>query len=722
MKKVFLIFGAIFLTVVVAVSAVLLLIDPNQFKPVLVQQTKQLTGLDLVIDGDLGWSIYPSLGLSLGKTELKNPEAFQSENLLKIDSINVDISLLPMLSKELVIGDVSMDGAEIRLETLKNGQSNLDFLTGQATGNNKQEETVSPVDPADEQAAPDSSAEEREQLRAWDVRLAGISITNALLEVSNKATGEHTKLYDVGLTVSEFAADKWTWVTFAAKGRNNQQTFAADGQAQLKLNQQLSDYALKNIQLEASFTDPATEIRSATLALDTFEFGHPGEVTFSVQGLSAGTDIALQGKGILTAEQMLTYLTIENLTLESRLEGKSLPQSPLQVNMDSSLTFDLNQQQLTLELDKLKANDIVLDGQSEVTLADVPRIRLSLHSPDVDVDEFLGLNKPGATDTAPESEQSATAPVASDTVAAQPQQEPDLSALKALDVKGDIRIDKFKASNARMQNLKLRVMINRGIVDISSFESQLYQGRIKATARLDARNTPATYRVSKQIKGVKVLPLLQDVADSEVLEGTGNIDADVKGHGLTPAGIQQNLRGTVDINFADGAVNGINVAQLIRTNYAKLKGESVAETDQAQKTDFTALTATIDLNDGIADTSNLHMQSPLLRIQGKGRANYIVQTTDFLVNTSLVGTLEGQGGKDIDELNNVTIPLRIKGPWASPSFSIELAEILKQKEAQRLKEKARQEAERGLKNLLGDKAGEDETKALTDKLLNKLFN
>jgi AsmA protein len=719
MKKVFLILGAVFLTVVVAVAAVLLLIDPNQFKPVLVQQTKQQTGLELVIDGDLQWSLYPSIGLSLGKTELKNPKAFHSDNLLKIDSINVDIALLPMLSKELVIGDVTMDGAEIHLETLSNGQSNLDFLTGQAN-----RDAAPQVKPQDKQIAESpASGEERGQIRAWEVQLAGVSITNALLEITNEATGEHTKLYDVDLSVSEFAADKWTGVTFAAKGRSNQQTFTVDGMAQLKLNKQLSNYALKDVDLEASFNDPSTEITSAQLTLDVFEPGHASQMTLSLEGQSAGTRMNLQGNGKLTIDKALNRVSVDDLTLESSLKGESLPQSPLEVNMDSSLTFDLNQQQLTLVLDKLTASDIALDGRSEVTLGAVPKIRFSLHSPDIDADKFLGLNKPGAADKAAESDKSAVVPESGEAAGAgQSQSEPDLSVLKTLDVKGDIRIDKFKASNARMQKVKLQASINRGVVDITSFESELYRGNIKATAHLDARKVPATYRVNKQITGVKVLPLLKDVAGSEVLEGTGNINVAVKGHGLTPAGIQQNLSGTVDINFADGAVNGVNVAQLIRTNYARLKGEPVAETDEAQKTDFTALTARINLKGGVAETSNLHMQSPLLRIQGEGRADYIAQTIDFLVNTSLVGTLEGQGGKDIDELNNVTIPLRVKGPWASPGFSIELAEILKQKEAQRLKQKAKEEAERGLKNLLGDKAGEDETKALTDKLLNKLFN
>ncbi|MEF1231567.1 AsmA family protein, partial [Vibrio fortis] len=116
----------------------------------------------------------------------------------------------------------------------------------------------------------------------------------------------------------------------------------------------------------------------------------------------------------------------------------------------------------------------------------------------------------------------------------------------------------------------------------------------------------------KAIKGVKVQPLLVDVANNDMLEGTGNIDVNVSGKSLTPTGIKQNLVGTIAINFADGAVNGINVAQLIRENYAKIKGEKYDESEDVQKTDFSAMKATLKVDKGWVSTNDLSAQSPLL--------------------------------------------------------------------------------------------------------------
>jgi AsmA protein len=241
--------------------------------------------------------------------------------------------------------------------------------------------------------------------------------------------------------------------------------------------------------------------------------------------------------------------------------------------------------------------------------------------------------------------------------------------------------------------------------------ANLYQGTIQATAQLDATKVPATYSAKKSVKGVQVLPLLKDVLNNEMLQGTGNIDVDVKGRSLTPTGIQQNLVGTVNINFADGAVNGINVAHLIRSNYAKIKGNKVDD-DPVKKTDFSAMTATLKLNKGEVTTNNLAMQSPLLRIRGEGKANYLQQTVDFLVSTSVVGTLEGQGGKDIDELRDVTIPINISGQWSDPKFKLVFDDVLRQK--------AEKEIDRGLEKL-GVEIKDEKTKKAVDGLLKSLF-
>lgn len=707
MKKLFIFIAIIIGVLISAVLALVLLVNPNQFKPLIVEQAKKQTGLDLVIEGNIGWSFFPSIGFELGRTELRNPQGFTTANLFKVEQVGIDISVMPLLDKQLEIGNISLNGAEFHLETLKDGRSNLDSLTQPAASQTTQ--ASSDEKPSPNAQNSDNSASPAQE---WSINLAGISVENALLEIQDRKAGTHTKLYDVALNLSEFAVDQWTSMTFAAKGKNNQQNFAATGRAEFKLAAGFKEYALKNIVLDTNFNDPSNQIDAAKVELATFEFDKANDLSFSVKGKAADLALDAQGSAQLTVDKAISLVKVDKLTLDANLEGASLPQNPMKVGLSSDVSFDITKGYLNVLLNKLTANALIFDGDANVTLADIPKIRFNLHSPNIDLDEFLGST---TAEPAGKPVGGSTQPAASTTdkaATATPEIEPDLSALKTLDVKGVVVIDKFKASNAHLQNVKTNFSVNRGIADLVSFTSDLYQGSIQATARLDATKTPATYSVKKNINGVKVLPLLKDVANSEMLEGTGNFDVDVKGQSLTPTGIKKNLVGTVKINFADGAVNGINIAHLIRSNYAKIKGKKV-ESDAVQKTDFSAMTATLTLNKGEVSTNNLAMQSPLLRIRGEGKANYLDETLDFLVSTSIVGSLEGQGGQDIDELRDVTIPINVSGKWADPKFKLVFDDVLKQK--------AQKEIDRGLEKL-GVEIKDEKTKKAVDSLLKGLFN
>ncbi|WGW01190.1 AsmA family protein [Vibrio sp. YMD68] len=735
MKKLFLFIAIPLFVVFIAIAALIFLVNPNQFKPLIIDQAKQQTGLDLVIEGDISWQFFPSIGFELGKTELRNPKGFSQPNLFKVETIGVDVSVMPLFNQQLEIGNVTLDGAEFYLETLTSGKRNIDALT-QAPSDSSQvgkadtapaKEGLASSEPS--AASQTTSNQDESSPTPWIINLAGVTVSNAVLEIQDHQAGSLTKLYDVSLGLSQFEFDNWTIATFAAKGQNNQQKFAAKGQAEFKLASGFSHYALKNIDLEASFNDPQNSIESAKIGLDTFEFDAVNNLTYAVTGNAAGLDLNMKGSAQLNIDSAISKVLLNQLTLDATFGGESLPQSPMKVDMASDLSFDLTKSHLQFVLEKLTANAIELDGEANITLLDIPKVRFNLHSPNIDLDEFLGLGNAQAStqkgsDTTTETSSNKTESdgKAAKTSPTKPSDqtvevEPDLTALKTLDVKGSIVIDKFKANNASMQDVSAQFSVNRGIAELTSFSSKLYGGSIAASAKLDARQSPATYTAKKRIKGVKVLPLLRDVAQNETLEGTGNIDVDVKGKSLTETGIKKNLVGTIDINFEDGAVNGINVAQLIRVNYAKIKGEKVEEQTGPQKTDFSAMKATLKLNKGTVTTNNLAMQSPLLRIHGEGSANYIDETVNFLVRTSIVGSLQGQGGKNIDDLKDVTIPIQVTGSWVQPKFALVFDDVLKQK--------AEKELDRGLNKLeekYGDKLGDEKTKDAIRGALKGFFN
>lgn len=731
MKK-FLLFIAVIVVVIVGgVTALVTLVNPNQFKPLIVEQVKQHTGLDLKIDGDIHWQFFPSIGFELGKTALSNPSGFSQPTMFKVNQVGVSVSVLPLFSHQLQIGNVTLDGAEVNVETLKDGRRNIDALLKPKAVPLENPQTKASVKPSTEEKAASNNAELTSDSQTtapvkWKINLAGVTISDAKLVINDRKAGTETKLDNVAANLTGLMPNEWATARFSAEGQSNQQVFAVKGGLKLRLSGDMSQYALKDIDVTANLKAPDMDLKTVKLALSTFEFDKENTFTYSLLGQASGTNFDLQGGGILSVDHQVSRVAISGFNLTGKLSGAALPSSPMKLNLKTDVSFNLSDQQLALTLEKLQANDMVFSGNANVTLAKILKVRFKLHSPEVNLDKFLaskaaqanasaGGKSVGSAGTAAETSK----PLASadNSVPAAVIKEPDLSALKTVDVKGSVSIDKFQANNAKMQNVLAKISVNRGVAKLDAFSANLYSGSIAASAMLDGRQTPARYSSKGKITGVHVQPLLKDVANNNMLEGTGNIDFDIHGKGLTPTAIKRNLAGPVVIKFSDGAFNGINVAQLIRVNYAKLKGQPVDQAETAQKTDFSALTATIKLAKGVATTDDFTMQSPLLRIHGQGWANYINETTDFTVRTSIVGSLKGQGGKTINDLKDVTIPVKITGSWYAPKYKVVLDDVMKQK--------AKKELNRGLDKLnkkLGDKISDEKTQKAVDKLLNRFLN
>ncbi len=132
----------------------------------------------------------------------------------------------------------------------------------------------------------------------------------------------------------------------------------------------------------------------------------------------------MQGGGELNVDKAISKVQLNKLTLNSTFEGDALPQSPMKVDMASDLSFDLTESHLSFVLEKLTANAITLDGKADVTLGEIPKVRFAVHSPNIDLDEFLGLNQQASAGGKSAS--------GGNSAPAGPEVEPDLSALKRL--------------------------------------------------------------------------------------------------------------------------------------------------------------------------------------------------------------------------------------------------------------------------------------------------
>jgi AsmA protein len=231
------------------------------------------------------------------------------------------------------------------------------------------------------------------------------------------------------------------------------------------------------------------------------------------------------------------------------------------------------------------------------------------------------------------------------------------------------------------------------------------------------------------MKSVSISPLMVDAINNDMLSGTGTVNIDITTQGNTIGALKKGLAGNAALNLADGAIKGVDIAGSIREIKNKVnvfKKETGA--DKSKKTDFSELTATFDIKNGVARNEDLAMKAPILRLakgDSKGDIDIGNEKINYLAKPTVVKSLKGQGGADLDDLSGISIPVNITGTFAEPKYGMDFAAIgaaLAQsklldkvggEKGAAVKELMGGDKVEGLKGLLGKKKGADSTAPAT---------
>ncbi|MGL5499065.1 MAG: AsmA family protein, partial [Aeromonas sobria] len=228
MKKIIYIVLGVAVAAVVAIAALVSLIDPNQFKPQLAEQVRNSTGRELVMTGEIGWRFWPSLGLSLEQVALRNPDGFAEPDLVRFEQGEASVALLPLLSHRLEIGKVTLSGAHLFIQTKADGSSNLSGLIKDAAAST----ATATSEPAAEPAAASES-------QPWQISLQGVALSQASALVQDDRRGTSLRLARLDLDIGQLITGQWVPVILAAKGSADQLAFDVKGQTQIKLAQEM---------------------------------------------------------------------------------------------------------------------------------------------------------------------------------------------------------------------------------------------------------------------------------------------------------------------------------------------------------------------------------------------------------------------------------------------------------------------------------------------------
>ena len=118
-----------------------------------------------------------------------------------------------------------------------------------------------------------------------------------------------------------------------------------------------------------------------------------------------------------------------------------------------------------------------------------------------------------------------------------------------------------------------------------------------------------------------------------------------------------------------------------------MKEDTLQKAAQTEKTDFSELSASFQVADGVARSRDLDMKSPFLRLGGEGAIDVGRNRIDYLTRATVASTSKGQDGAELAALKGLTIPVRLSGPLEAIDWKIEWSAVAGAAIQQKLEDK-----------------------------------
>ncbi len=747
-----LLIGLILLLIVAAV-ALPLLIDPNDFRDEIATLVEKQTGRKLAIEGEIGFSVFPWLGIELGKMELSNAPGFGNRPFAGIEQADLKIKLLPLLRKQVEIKTVVLHGLDINLARDKSGKTNWEDLISST------EETPPPKTPSESSSTVLTSLEVsgieiRGARVSWDDQQSGVryEVQNLTLESGALVPRQPFPLrLEMDLQASQPSIQAHllltSQVTFDLEGENyrldafhallnatgklfpggnldlvfdakalsadlKQQTAHLQGLnlvaagtrliGNMEVDKLLDKQAIKGA-IQLVLEDPAKlrpllgkepppmdlgELQGLQLRAPFNADMKNQRLTISplsLQGAGANLTARVEGRQIVDAPHFTGTVNLARLNLRELLEKLAIELPPMAdatalQRLAFDLDFDATTEQAAVKKLRLQLDDTTIEGEAGIKTFDNPAIHFDLAIDAIDVDRYL---PPPSQEPETIKEEKTT----SDKLL--PDFELPLEPLKSLNLQGKLRLGKLKVSGLHASEILLTIIAKEGRLRVDPLRAALYQGQLETRLSLDTAKEPAKLQIKATLTGLQAGPLLKDLLDDDYISGKTNVSINLNGQGSTFLQLRQTLNGKAAFRFEDGAVKGINIGQMLRKAEAALTNKKLPKEQAPLKTDFSELKGTFTIKDGVIINRDLTAKAPILRIKGEGTVNLVSEAIDYRITTAIVGTAAGQGGKELQELKGLSIPIRITGTLAKPKIKEDLTSALKAKTQAELDKKKR---------------------------------
>ena len=707
---------------VVAMLAVALAIfaatfDVNRYKPEIIDAVQQRTGRTLVFDGDLALSVFPRVAIRLPATSVSEPG--RQDVAARLQAGSAKLALWPLLRKRLVVDAVRIEGLQATVVRAKDGRTSFDdMVRPQAT----------PAPSVPQQGAPaaptasvgriefvnaditlrDLGAGRAVRLSAFDVSLGRIAASARTPVRAHGLLAVDTPL--VNAKVDAKAALQWDAngglagvedLTANAEGTWQQQPARLNASADRLLfaAQQLEVRALKArlrtegaAPLDADISAPQLKIAAANASGDRIALAlkrsgtEPLDAKAVVEGLRgnaarleasamrlnatarSGTRITkVDVTAPLVASLDERTLRIEHATGEALIEDASTAK-PLRVPFSASAALDGVHQTIALQFES-RAD--ALRGRAKVDIAgfSAPRIVFDVDAEQIDIDR-LAAPPPAAvssTTTAP-AKANATATPPAKVGSAPVDQKIEWAALRALNANGKLRVARLRVHGNDFAEVRSGLQAAAGRVEIAPVAFRVYGGSVEGRLALDAQAGRAA--LNGTFNGVELRRAVGQVGKRAAIEGRAGGTFALNGHGATVTQLKRSLDGKVAVDVRDGALVGIDLADLIGAAKNLGRGRETGALDEGKRTPFSQLSASARIAGGVAVNDDLKARSPQLDVTGGGRIDLVTTELDYTLRAQVLAG-PATDKTPLRSLAGVTVPVHITGETEHPRYAVD---------------------------------------------------
>ena len=779
-KRLGLLFVAIVLVAILAVIAFALTFDPNDYKAQIASQVEKQTGRSIQFNGDLSVTLFPWLGAATEDVELANAEGFDPESMVRVQRLEAQAALLPLLRGEFEIGTLLLEGAEIHLARNAEGRSNWDDLVEHR------------ADPADQPAEAGRPAEDEPAGTARPLTIGGVDIREATVHWRDEQAGQDVTIEGLSLRTGALADGEPTRVELASGFRldlpdmpamEGRVDLAADVQAwlerqdveirDLELNLSASseaaageggalprqvDVALQVEKADVRGGDSQARVEGMTLDLKANEAGPMTYLEsrlqavleadwsrgrYEVPSLSFEADmkglpevretLSVSGSAVVSADMEAGTATIGDLvltsdpvTMKSELSlagldsGELTASGPVTVDAfnpreladrlgftvpemrgDKTLTrlavngeLDVTPTRAMIEGLSLELDGRELGGRAGIDNLDTGRLFARLEGGEFDVNPYLApKGDDGSGASGGNGGGSGQAPSA----ARDAEIELPMETLRGLNLDARLQLARLVYEKYRIDNPVVHLTAAGGQLRLTELNAQAFDGRIVGTGGLDVRGDVPGYTGNVDISGVSLQPLLMAVMDEDRLIGKGNVSANLSTQGKRVDQLKSALDGNAEFALRDGKVKGFDIGYMMRRAQARIDGRTEPEPEELE-TDFTAITGTADIRNGVVTNDDLAGASPLLRVSGKGEVDLPRESIDYRLTATVVNTATGQDGKALEKLKSVPVPIRIGGTFDDPKVSLDTEALVKGAAEGEVKRRVEEEIDKRLED------------------------